>query len=197
MLRGCVHNGAFFTTWMPDNCTVCRCDGKEVCTTIECTPPECYGFPVVTRPGRCCPECDFGVGPTECRAVPVTTKSLYVSVGDSSCQQDIVELDCDKHFVVEDDGEYGAWFECEPVREEVTQSVKNLSGCADRISHVTYKTVTRCEKRRLNRWEIPQDYDPEPHSCYYYVDPQTVTAAPEIPNKPGPKAPKKAKSRKD
>lgn len=195
MLRGCVHNGAFFTTWMPDNCTVCRCEDKrEVCTTIECTPVECYGFPMVTRSGKCCPECDFGISPTECGAVPVTRKSLYVAIGDNSCQQDVVERECDKHFIVEEDGEYGAWFACEPVQEEVTQSVENLPGCVDRISHVTYKTVTGCKKRRLSRQEIPLDYDPEPHSCYYYVDPQTAAAGPEIPNEPtGSKAPKKAK----
>lgn len=175
MLRGCVHNGAFSTTWMPDNCTVCRCEAKmEVCTTIECSPVECYGFPTITKPGKCCPECDFGVGPTQCRAVPKTTRSLYVSLGDNSCRQDVVEQECDKNIIYEDDGEYGAWFECEPVREEVTQPVADLPGCVDRISHVTYKTVTHCEKRRLSQEEIPLDYDPEPHSCYFYVDPQTV-----------------------
>ena len=185
MFRGCVHNGAFFTTWMPDNCTVCHCEAKrEVCTTIECAPVECYGFPTVTKPGRCCPECDFGVGPTQCEAVPKTTRSLYVSMGDNSCRQDVVERECDKNFIFEDDREYGAWFGCEPIREEVTKSVADLPGCVDRISHVTYKTVTRCEKRRLSQEEIPMDYDPEPHGCYYYVDPQTVVGGPGISDEP-------------
>lgn len=180
--RGCVHSGAFFATWRPDNCTVCHClDKKEVCTTIECAPVECYGYPMVTRPGKCCPECDFNVSATECGAVPVVTRSLYVSLGDNSCQRDVVERDCDKRHIVDSEG---AWFMCEPVREEVMQSFEDVPGCANRISHVTYKTVARCEKRRLSYHEIPQDYDPDPHRCSYYVDPQTAPGSPKNHQKP-------------
>lgn len=174
MLRGCVHSGAFFTTWMPDNCTVCQClDKEKLCTTIECAPLQCYGYPTVHRSGKCCPECDFNVSKYDCGAVPVATKSLYVSLGDETCRRDVLEYACDKHYIIEDDGE---WFACEPVREEVTQSFADVpggGGCGQRISHMTYKAVARCEKRRLSDVEIPQDYDPEPHRCHYYVDPQT------------------------
>jgi hypothetical protein len=216
MFRGCVHSGAFFTTWRPDNCTICNClDKREVCTMIQCSPPQCYGFPIVTRPGKCCPECDYGISATECGAVPVSIKSLYVSLGDSSCQRDVVLRGCNKNLFVEN----RAWFRCEPVREKVTQSVAELPGCEGQISHVTYTTVTRCEKRQLNYYEIPQDYDPEPHRCYYYVDPQTVVVDPDTtseektetpneqntegvpettsePSTPGPDPPKKIKSRR-
>jgi hypothetical protein len=87
-----------------------------------------------------------------------------VSLGDATCQQEVLEYECDKEFIVDDEG---AWFTCDPVREEVTESLGNLAPCGPLVDQVTYERVTRCQKRRLADAEIPQDYDTDPFSCYY------------------------------
>ena len=81
-----------------------------------------------------------------------------------------MEREYNKDFILESNG---TWFACEPVLGEVTQPVDDLPGCTNRISHVTYRTVTRCEKRRLSKGETP-NFTPESTHCDYYVDPQTV-----------------------
>lgn len=142
----------------------------EVCVVADCAPVECYGFPVVTRPWRCCQECDYNVSRTECGAVPVGTRMVEVSLGDTTCQQDVFEYECDKQFIVDDDG---AWFTCDPVQEEVTTGNLPSPRCGPLVDQVTYQTVARCQKRRLTNSEIPQDYDPDPYSCYDVDGPDT------------------------
>ena len=175
MLRGCVHHGAFFTSWKPDDCTECFCeDGQEICTAIDCAPLNCYDYPTLHRPGRCCPECDFNISASECGVIPVATTSVNVTValGDGSCQQSVVLYRCDKNFIVEDDG---TWYMCDPMQGEVTRQVRDLPtpGCGPAVSQVTYETVTSCERRELSDYEILQDYEFYPFDCYYIVFNQT------------------------
>ena len=174
-----MHSGPFFFTWRPDPCTTCMCsDGMEICAVADCAPVQCFGFPVVTRPQRCCQECDFGVNSTECAAVPVRTRRVPVQLGDTVCQEEVVEYECDKMFIVDDDG---TWFGCDAIREQVNVSASDLPQrrCGPQVSQVTYETVARCNKRRLDNFEIPQDYEIDPYSCYY-VNTSSPTSEPTV-----------------
>lgn len=166
-------------TWRPDPCTTCMClEGMETCAVVDCRPVECYGFPMVMRPQRCCEECDFGVSNTECAAVPVRTRMVDVQLGESTCQEEVLEFECDKTYIVDNSG---AWFQCDAVREQVNVSVNDLPQrrCGPQVSQVTYETVARCNKRRLSEFEIPQDYDPDPYSCYF-VNTSSPTSEPTV-----------------
>ena len=171
--RGCVKFGAYGPSWMPDNCTVCYCEEgsrKEVCTKMECPKKDCFGFPTIHKPNRCCPECDFSskVADTECAAVPVKRKSMYVALGDKSCQRDVVTYGCDKEYITDEEG---AWFSCKPVMVNVTLSFPDCHH-GHMIGHVMYEEVRTCEKKRMELHEIPMDFDPSPSwDCPLYVDP--------------------------
>lgn len=156
---GCIVSGCTFfryyaTTWKTDPCTVCEClfpDNRESCRNIECPsgPVECYGYPVVKKPGKCCPECGFNVSASECALVALGTHTVEVEggEGDSSCLQTVVEYGCDKErFFDTSIGYYGDWVFCSAVQGQVTQSVEDLpaSGCALQVRNVTYETVVQC-----------------------------------------------------
>ena len=164
-LRGCVYYGAFGPTWRPDPCTVCSCiEGKEVCTNITCPSLSCYGYPNMTRPHHCCPECDFGVARNECAPIPTSEKSLYVALGDESCQQDVVVHDCNKRFLFRD----GKWRICTPKEKIVSVRMKG-SRCP--VKKVVYWDVKKCKERVAKSYEIPLDYDDDPDLCSVYVEP--------------------------
>lgn len=169
IFKGCVHYGAFDPTWKPDNCTTCYCyQNQAVCRKTKCNSHmECYGYPVVKKPGKCCPECDFGIGKNECGAIPVETKSLYVSFGDDkSCQRNVSVHYCNKLYITDGNG----WHMCRAVegKRKVNMNAEG-SKCRGKVSEVTYTDTVECVKEILDYRNIPQDYDPEPHSCSIYI----------------------------
>ena len=165
--KGCVRFGWTGAYWQPDPCTVCSCfNDQERCTRIQCSKPECYGFPLVTRPRKCCPECDYGIAADECGPIPNRNQSLYVALGDErSCQEDVVLHGCDKDLLLKD----GKIFKCFP--KERLRSHTFERNCP--IRKVVYKDVRECTIREAKPYEIPQDdifgfdYD----ECAFYIDP--------------------------
>ena len=145
-----------------------------MCFTRACVNPQCYGYPMVSRPSSCCPECDFNVSATECGVVPLGTTYVEVPVegGGGVCRETVLSSGCDKSYVVEGED----WYSCDSVRENVTLSLEELSSQPGKVgvggcdSAVTYESVTRCDKRRLSSHEIPQDYDPNPDRCSFVVE---------------------------
>lgn len=170
--RGCVKYGAFGPTWRPDNCTICSCSdetGKPVCTKIECSAPaDCHGRPLVHKPGRCCPECDYGVARDACGVVPGVERSLYLALGDLGCQQDVLFHRCDKNFFYLE--EEKGWFECVVQMSQVSKELSEECQFKTHVSHVTHEDVTGCERRRLEYFDIPPDLDPDPYECAFYVN---------------------------
>lgn len=166
--RGCVKYGAFGPSWRPDNCTLCHCDdqGQSSCTRIECSEPDCHGYPIIHEQGKCCCECDYGIAADVCGVVPDGVKSLYLALGDSSCQEDVLFHHCDKGIFTEGRD----WYECIIGTAKVTKELSETCRFDTYISHVTYEDVTTCEKRKLGTQEIPQDFDPNPYSCALYIE---------------------------
>ena len=164
--RGCVHFG-MFPTWRPDPCTVCSCyRGNELCTNITCPSISCYGYPNVTRPHNCCPECDFGIARNECGVIPVSKNSLYIALGDDSSQQEVVMYDCDKQFVWRNE----KWHICTSKKKIKSVQMKDSQSP---IRQVVYKDVKECSLREAKLSEIPADYDPNPFDrCALYVEPK-------------------------
>ena len=150
-VRGCVNYGWIGITWWPDPCTVCSCfNNEELCTKIHCQVPECFGFPVITRPGECCPECDFGIADDECGPIPKGNRSLYVALGDEkSCHAEVLSYGCDKDLVLKD----RKIFKCVP--KEKLKSHRFEQNCP--VRRVVYKEVRECELRLATPREIPQD----------------------------------------
>ncbi len=155
--RGCITTNAFGQRqWYPDPCTLCDCSG---CSKIKCPMLNCFGFPTATRPGKCCPECDFGVSEYNCSVVPAKVKSMYVSLGDKSCQSDVVIHDCNQRFGTDREGKS---FRCVPFEMRHTHNFgrkcRNYAG----IVQVRYKDVGECRKQEsdetmlLNN-QFPQD----------------------------------------
>lgn len=164
--RGCVRFGWTGPTWQPDPCTVCSCfNDEELCTRIQCPKLECYGFPVVTRPRRCCPECDFGIAADQCGPIPIRNQSLYVALGDQqSCRADVVLHGCDKDLLLKD----GKIFKC--VSKERLQSHTFERNCP--IRKVVYRDVRECRIREAKPYEIPQDdLGFDNNECALYIEP--------------------------
>ena len=173
---GCVHLGAFGPSWKPDNCITCTCNfiqNKAECLSRnpieECDHLECYGYPTVRKPGKCCPECDFGIAKNECGIIPVGMELLNLSVkGKNGCQQKVRKHGCDKMYIISEDGE---WYKCVAINgiRKVHKNVGSL--CNNEVNRMTYQDIVSCEKKIIeNVWEIPMDYDPEPTSCTLYID---------------------------
>lgn len=165
--KGCVHYGAFGPQWMPDPCTICSCNNREeLCTKIECDDKlECYGYPSVVKEGDCCLSCDFGVADSECGVVPTGYKSLYVALGDQTCQKDVLLHGCDKHYIAGKDGKY---YQCTPM-ETVHTVDMDQNHCENNVQHVTYMDTEHCVKREISPSELPQDIDFSPKSCAIFV----------------------------
>ncbi len=155
--RGCITTNAFgHRLWYPDPCTLCDCSG---CSKIECPKLNCFGFPTATRPGRCCSECDFGVSEYNCSVVPVKVKSIYVSLGDNSCQSDVVMHDCNQRFGTDRDGKS---FRCVPFERRHTHNFGRKCRDYAGVVQVRYKDVGICSKEEFNETmslsnQFPQD----------------------------------------
>ena len=152
--EGCIlRNGFGIRQWYPDPCTLCDCYG---CSKIKCPILECFGYPSVTKPGHCCPECDFGVPDNNCSAIPFKIKSLYVSLGDESCQSDVVMHDCNMRYKTDPDGRS---FRCAPVLSNIHHKMGKK--CLDRtgIHHVVYKDVTECVQEDVD--SVPPEEEME------------------------------------
>lgn len=156
--RGCVHFGAFGPTWKPDPCTECRCNnGEETCTQIDCDAPNCFGYPMRTRPGACCPECDFGLSDNACGRIPYKQMSLSVELENEQCVGLVTMHRCSKEFVWRN----GRWHRCVPkVRGKPHGFARNCT-----VKRIIYNDVRSCQLREIGQDEIPADYDPSPHEC--------------------------------
>ena len=166
--RGCVHFGAFGPQWMPDPCTICSCHkNEELCTEIECEDnTECYGYPSRVKEGDCCASCDFGVSDEECGVILTGTKSLYVALGDQSCQKDVVLHGCNKDYIAGKDGKF---YQCRA--EQSLHKQEMGEECCNSVHEVTYVDTDRCIKEEILPSELPQDLDFTPKSCAIYVEP--------------------------
>ncbi len=163
--RGCVHFGAFGPRWLPDSCTICSClNGEERCTHIECTVPQCFGYPTKVKKGECCPVCDFGIPEDECAPVPVSRKAMYVALGDESCLDEVTMHGCDKDFLLRD----GIIMKCVPSEKLMAHRFTQRE-CP--VRKVTYKDVKGCEAKRASAAEIPEDLDLTPSECQLYFNP--------------------------
>ena len=140
------------TRWAPDPCRICRCDierNQPICAVIDCGPTptqaECLGYPVVTKPNRCCAECDFGVPDDECHLVPrvslggTRTQEIQITAtqGRQSCDGLITPNTCDKSAFRSGDKR----FRCDPV--EGDSMIIFDQTCP--ISKATYNDVISCK----------------------------------------------------
>lgn len=152
---GCIVNNAFGERqWYPDPCTLCDCVG---CTKIECPVLNCFGYPQLTKPGKCCPECDFGVSEHNCSIVPAKVRSLYVSLGERSCQSNIILHGCNLKYGLEEDGEA---FKCLP--NETVVSFNTSAECMRYagVHQIQFSDVFECTKVRIKDTRsngFPQD----------------------------------------
>ena len=103
--EGCVNflsNGQ--PQWQPDPCLFCSCsNNRTICAAIGCRflkEEDCFGFPVVTKPGECCPSCNFSIPARKCAAVPQVFSQRNITVTEegrsNSCSRQIVKRTCDK-----------------------------------------------------------------------------------------------------
>ena len=152
--QGCVNFNVSIdgrTKWAPQPCLICQCDVEQnqpLCAVIDCGPSpteaECLGYPVVTKPNRCCAECDFGVPDDTCQVVPQVSLpggvrdeiQITATRGHQSCSNLITPSTCDKATFRSGDKK----FRCEPVEGKKTVSFDQ--NCP--ISKATYTDVTRC-----------------------------------------------------
>lgn len=153
--EGCVTRGAFFEYWKPSPCTICFCKGgrKKECIQHHCPGYlECFGFPTITRPGKCCAECNFGVSPDDCDVVPVKYRwiqylgfykkqSAFKRLLYHGCNKDIVEVG-------------NKLYKCQP--QIGLASVASSTGCESLEG--SYHDVVHCVKVELKDDEIPADY---------------------------------------
>ena len=183
--RGCVRYGAFGPSWRPDDCTTCFCDHthQERCSVSSCAQPNCGGYPVVHKPGQCCPECDFNINRDACGVVPAGVKTMSLALG-GKCREEVQLHACDKTdpFFVEEDGQ---WYECRPTRSLVQMKLSQTCLRETSVSHMTYADVTACQRRRVAPSQLPQDFDPEPRSCAFYVEPREEPESPDRPDESG------------
>ncbi len=143
--EGCIITNAFgIRQWYPEPCTLCGCYG---CTEITCPHLDCFGFPTVATPGKCCPECDFGASKHNCSVVPVKIKSLYVSLGDKSCQSDIIIHGCNQRFGVEENGRL---FCCVPSEIHHTHKLDREMREYTSLDNVGYMDIGKCTKRNFH-----------------------------------------------
>lgn len=106
--------------WQPDPCVTCFCvDNSTICGSIGCRPlreEDCFGFPVVTKPGECCLSCNFSIPARRCAAVPQVFSQRNITVTEernpNSCSRQIVKRTCDKV----DFRAFGRKFRCAPVQ---------------------------------------------------------------------------------
>lgn len=137
--RGCVTRDAFGRRqWYPNPCTLCGCHG---CTKIICPVLNCFGHPIIIKPGKCCSECDFKISEDNCTVIPIRTKSLYTSFGDGSCQSDVVTHDCDKKFGTD---KKGGLFKCRPVRSPIKHEMGSKCLANADVQQVVYVDTTDC-----------------------------------------------------
>ncbi len=106
--EGCVNFDDFGPRWQPNPCRICRCDNErneQFCAIIDCFFPtseeDCFGYPVVTKPGDCCPSCDFGTPEIGCHVVPQLFSQRNITVTQnkgykSSCSTEVRKSTCDK-----------------------------------------------------------------------------------------------------
>ena len=178
LFSGCVRYGAFGPTWRPDNCTQCFCEhhrpmnSTSSCITTQCPSEiDCYGYPTIHKPGRCCPECDYGLSDDECGLIPHRTELLNLTLGYASCEDEILFHRCNTNYIIEGSD----WFVCQLNMSRVMKKLSHKCRFNTYISHVTYEDITTCGKRLLQPHEFPQDYDSDPYSCTLYVDPEVET----------------------
>ena len=142
--EGCVNfNVGGQTQWAPDPCSICHCDmetNRAICGAIGCvasTQEACRGYPVVTKPNKCCAECDFGVPDDTCQLVPLSQDIQIVATqGRVACGDSIIPNRCDKSKLRSGDKK----FRCEPVEGSNVATV--AQPCL--INQVTYTDVVSC-----------------------------------------------------
>ena len=151
--EGCVRFGAFGPTWYPDPCTSCNCyNGEPVCIkeSDNCPMRNCFGHSTITRPGECCPVCDFGIPEDQCGTIPVKETTTTVMVNGEECLQTVIVNECDKEAVRIGD----EWYVCVVTETDVDEaSTPRPSSCDD------VRTVKKftCEARSQ---PLPADFSP-------------------------------------
>ena len=161
MLKGCVHFGAFGPVWRPDNCTVCHCSNNKMkCFKKICSTLNCYGYPKVKQPGKCCKECDFGAAKNECKLIPVALKNVSMGSDDNTDCKQVLEHDCNRSFI-----RRGAkWYGC--IAEEGMSKLSENAGCEGVDGR--YEDKIGCHQETTPA-VLPQDYEADPASCVIYV----------------------------
>jgi len=157
--EGCVYHGAFYSYWIPEPCSKCYCiNNIKQCYLKEC--PEnldCYGYPKVIRPGKCCEECDFGDSELACSLIPVSSKRHNGKDTRGSCKR-VVMHDCNRRYVYAD----GKWYSC--TSHAGYTGVRDSPGC--RHMRGRYRDNVSCRQHEIkDSRSIPSDYDPYPQ-CY-------------------------------
>ena len=150
--EGCVNFlGDGTIQWQPSPCFICQCDferNETVCAILDCffppTREDCFGYPVVTRPGDCCPSCDFGIPDKRCKVVPqirsLGSRNITVNDGDRTCTKQVVKRRCDK----EGFRAFGRRFACKPLMgKRSVRFDKNCPLCSGQFDDVIRCRVAR------------------------------------------------------
>ena len=157
--EGCIHYGAFFTYWKPDPCTQCYCQGGwKNCFRTDCNKNlDCFGYPKMRRPGKCCEECDFGASNDACSLIPVSYEAYRGSGAGRTCSK-VVKHDCNKLFI----NAGGNMYRCSA--RTGFSKVKDSPGCSGEEGW--YMDNTQCQQEKITNFRfMPVDYDPNP-TCY-------------------------------
>ena len=162
--RGCTFFKAFGEVWKPNNCTICYCKRYRTEECFEETCPEnldCFGYPKMKRPGKCCEECDFGAAKNECKLIPVRRKNFTLGDGsDSSTMCQVVLHDCYKPMVWNQD----KWQVCRAKPGQAT--VGENTGCSG--VEGSYADIVSCLQTEEGENPI-MDYDDDDMStCANY-----------------------------
>ncbi len=152
MLEGCVNYDAFGAVWKPNNCTTCHCNSnKKMCFTETCKTLDCFGYPTIKKPGKCCEECDFGVAHNECSLIPVGMRSISLGEGQTSttCKQ-VQVYGCNTNTLWDN-----RWYRC--VERSGMSSISTNEGCEDVTGK--YQDVMSCDRQEIPDDELPLDTD--------------------------------------
>jgi len=137
--KGCIIDTPLKLQWKPDDCTTCECiRGRKLCYREQCNETECFGYPVIKPPGKCCKVCDFSTSATACNVVPVEWKNPSLRLDALQTCTRILVHGCDKQFL----NLFHRRYKCKPALGLV--SLASSPGCAH--LNFEYYDVVRCDR---------------------------------------------------
>ena len=178
MFSGCVNlsDSQSGRSWKPEPCTTCRCvSGKQLCDKMACPRLDCPSELVATKPGVCCPYCNY----SKIRCAVVSSKTVNISIaeyavvdanrldpGDRKSEEDkcviqVTRHRCERKFL----NMHGRMYKC--VARSQKRHVSVDRRCQLSRAKISFTDVTQCVGHVLGAWKL-RNNEPEPH-CDFFV----------------------------